>query len=325
MRRKNAYIAIKTVIFLVVGILLYQEVNAVFVEKSTYGRYLNFKHMENVDLLILGSSHSDNGIGAAAIETGLEERLGRKTDVYNYSIFGMRLEQMYYVLQEVLKTQKPKLIVIEAFSFVESEPENYEILTRRAFDYFPLSMNKIEAVKYCADGKYETYLIPLLKYHTRWKELTAEDIGYRFRSSLWEKDGRAYNTTKQVMERKDDYFSQDFSVINEEQALGKRAEEKLQDILQLAEKNQIKVLFLSIPFKQQLGVSSVDSIRMNNYVDAKYVNGESVRMLDLNRKANEIKFGYKYLKDEGHSNRKGAKKVTNILIDYISEQYKEWL
>ena len=69
MRRKNAYIAIKTVIFLVVGILLYQEVNAVFVEKSTYGRYLNFKHMENVDLLILGSSHSDNGIGAGAVYT----------------------------------------------------------------------------------------------------------------------------------------------------------------------------------------------------------------------------------------------------------------
>lgn len=303
--------------------VFYQQINDVLIEKGTYGTYLNYKNMNNVDVLILGSSHSQNGIGAEAIERNILDNLGKNVDVYNYSIFGMRIEQMYYVLKELLKSQKPEVIVIETFSFVETEPENREILARRAFDYFPLSVNKFEAVKYCTDGEYQTYLLPMMKYHTRWKELKADDIGYRYREELWEKKGRKISTRNESMDVADNYFQQDFSSITEQQQLADCTEEKLQDILALAKENEIKVLFLSIPFKEQLGVNSIESIKMNNYVADNYVDGDSVQMLDLNKAVNGIEFDYKYLFDEGHCNENGAEMITGILSEYLSENYVE--
>lgn len=325
MKKNKIFLVSKIIIFLIIGIILYLHINDAFMEKSTYGKYLNFKKMENVDVLVLGSSHSDNGIGAEDMEGKLAESLGCEVDVYNYSIYGMRIEQMYYVFKELLKKQKPEVIVIETFSFVQTEPENREILARRAFDYFPLSLNKLEAVRYCTDGNYKTYLVPIMKYHTRWKELTINDIGYRYRDDLWGEYGRKYSTIKDKMETVDDYFKQDFAGITEQQKLGDRTEEKLQDILALAKENNIKVLFLSIPFKEQLGVNSVENIRMNNYVYEHYVDGDSVQMLDLNKQMNEMKFDYKYLYNEGHCNKTGAKKVTKKLSAYIAEHYSEIL
>lgn len=325
MKRSKIKCLCQTVVFLIIGVLLYQEINAVFMEKSTYGKYLNFKDMEDIDVLVLGSSHSDDGIDAIDMEAGFEKNLGKKVNVYNYSIYGMRLEQMYYVLKEILKTQKPEVIVIETFSFVETEPENREILARRAFDYFPLSRNKVEAVTYCTDQEYATYLFPIMKYHTRWKELSSTDFGYRFRKDLWENMGRTCRADKNAMEQEDEYFSQDFSAVTEKQKLGSRAEEKLQDILSIAKEEDIKILFFSIPFKEQLGVNSVESIQMNNYVEASYVDGDRINMLDLNKKIEEIGFGYQYLFNEGHCNQRGAKKITGILMDYMSQRYGELL
>ena len=58
----------------------------------------------------------------------------------------MRIEQIAYRLQEAVKNQSPKLLVIETFSFAPMELSNDEVVRRYALDYMPLSTEKIKFI-----------------------------------------------------------------------------------------------------------------------------------------------------------------------------------
>ena len=58
-----------------------------------------------------------------------------------------------------------------------------EAYNRMTIDGMPLSKHKIDAIKasMTEDEDMISYLIPFLRYHSRWPELTAEDLEYAFR------------------------------------------------------------------------------------------------------------------------------------------------
>lgn len=61
----------KTAAFLLVGCLLLSLLEALFVEKSSYGKNRGWKAAKDVDILILGNSHADGGLRAEDISNGL--------------------------------------------------------------------------------------------------------------------------------------------------------------------------------------------------------------------------------------------------------------
>lgn len=91
--------------------------------------------------------------------------------------------------------------------------------------------------------------------------------------------------------------------------------------LAAAKQKTIKILLVAVPFKQQLGMDAIGSVEVNNYLEATYVDGTDVRLLDMNRMRRELDFGYPDLLNEGHVNGAGAKKVTACLADFILENY----
>lgn len=313
---------VRCIIFLAVGVILFQMMSGVFLEKNSYAKYRNFHKQDQIDVLVLGSSHSDNGIGPELIEKKYLEKTGQELSVFNYSIYGMRVEQMYYFMKEALKKHIPKMIIIETFAFVPIADEHREILARRAFDMMPLSRNKIEAIQYCVNSDYWSYYIPFMKYHTRWKELKGKDIEMLYKKSSWGKAGLKGNYEDGSMEEIDDYFMQDAADLEEMVEITETEKESLERILKLAEEYDINVLFVSVPFKQQLGMDSLHMIKVNNYVKEHYTNGTSVQMLDMNRMWKTLDFGYSDLYNEGHCNKSGAKKVTYCLADYMLENYE---
>ncbi len=114
--------------FLVIGALLLGLAQTVFVEKDSYPKYRAWKAAEDVDVLVLGNSHAENGIRAGALSDSLSESAGREVTVFNYAIYGMRMEQMYYFVKEIFRTHVPDLIVLETYAFCPLADGDREIL-----------------------------------------------------------------------------------------------------------------------------------------------------------------------------------------------------
>ena len=87
----------------------------------------------------------------------------------------------YYWLKEVLSYETPQVVVFNVLSMQYGEPQS-EAYNRMSLDGMRLGGNKIDAVKAAMmeDESLLSYIFPILRYHSRWQELTAEDWRYLF-------------------------------------------------------------------------------------------------------------------------------------------------
>lgn len=88
----------------------------------------------------------------------------------------------YYLLEETLMYEKPKVIVFNVFSMIHDAPQS-EAYNRMTLDGMRLSPVKIEAIKASMTDEENlfTYIFPLFRYHSRWSELTTDDFRYMFK------------------------------------------------------------------------------------------------------------------------------------------------
>lgn len=87
--------------------------------------------------------------------------------------------QSYYLLEDTLKYEKPKVVIFNVLSMKYNEPQS-EAYNRMSIDGMKLSGAKIKSAQASMmdDEELETYLFPILRYHSRWSELTASDFKY---------------------------------------------------------------------------------------------------------------------------------------------------
>lgn len=90
--------------------------------------------------------------------------------------------QSYYLLEEVFERESPKVVVYNVQSMKYDTPQS-EAYNRMTLDGMPLSKHKLDAIKasMTEDEDMVSYLIPFLRYHSRWSELTDADFEYAFR------------------------------------------------------------------------------------------------------------------------------------------------
>jgi len=87
----------------------------------------------------------------------------------------------YYLLEDTLTYETPKVVVFNVLAMKYNEPQK-EAYNRLTLDGMRLSKAKIDAINtsMMEDEAIITYLFPILRYHTRWNELTSEDFKYLF-------------------------------------------------------------------------------------------------------------------------------------------------
>ena len=102
--------------------------------------------------------------------------------------------QSYYLMEETLKYETPKVMVFNVLSMKYGEPQN-EAYNRMSIDGMKLSLQKIRAIRasMTEEESMLSYLLPLLRYHTRWNELTREDVDYWFRRDVVSDSGYLMN------------------------------------------------------------------------------------------------------------------------------------
>lgn len=89
--------------------------------------------------------------------------------------------QSYYLLEDTLRYEKPKVVVFNVLSMKYDKPQN-EAYNRMTLDGMRWSLAKVRAIRasMMEDENFIEYVFPLLRYHSRWQELTKEDVKYMF-------------------------------------------------------------------------------------------------------------------------------------------------
>jgi hypothetical protein len=89
--------------------------------------------------------------------------------------------QSYYMLEDTLRYETPKVVVYNVFSMRYDKPQN-EAYNRLTLDGMRWSSVKSDAIKasMTEEESYISYLFPILRFHSRWNELTGDDLKYLF-------------------------------------------------------------------------------------------------------------------------------------------------
>lgn len=87
--------------------------------------------------------------------------------------------QSYYMLEDALKYETPKVVIYNVQSMTHGEPQREEY-NRMSLDGMKWSKTKVDAINasMCKGEKMADYVLPILRYHSRATELTKSDIRY---------------------------------------------------------------------------------------------------------------------------------------------------
>lgn len=180
MNRKQQMI--KSIFFVCIGCVIFSLIQKIFIlnsnplTKSAQEEFLNSD--EQFDVVFLGSSHMAYGVSPMQIYEG------KGISSYNLATEAQTIALSYTVLSRAFETQEPKVVVLDASSLFGGEV-GHEVAWRPVLDTTPFSLKKIEwAFEYEKNTQIEggvlDAIVPMIRYHTRWKSLGKEDFIYSF-------------------------------------------------------------------------------------------------------------------------------------------------
>ncbi len=318
MKKESLKIIIKIIIFIIIGFVLLQIATNLLMPKwtttkdnrMTYIMRGFYKEPKNsLDVVFMGNSDVYRGVSPIKLwdEYGIAS--------YNYVSSGQRMWTAYYMMEECLKYQKPKLIVLNMDSaFIErkSTESNY----RKTFDNMKLSLNKIKAITdpVFKNSKEDilSYILPITRYHSRWSELNDNDFYQAFQNKRFEYKGMDLVATVKPYNNGYDYMEKD----NSDEEIGENCLKYLEKMVNLCKENNIELLLIEIPSADSWSKDLSDKV-------TEFANNHDVDFIDMNLNASEFGFDWTTDTSDGgdHLNVYGAEKVSEYLGNIIQEKY----
>ena len=321
--KKNC--VIKAVCFLCIAALILVYFNKMFTPEyyydtdwastSTFEGFYKIPD-QSIDVLFLGSSCAAAGFNVQ----NLYDNYGITS--YNLSSEHQSLFASYYWLEECLRFQTPKVVVLESkfmFDMNPGEPLNMsEPYLRKAFDSMKWSEIKKEAVNVICQMDEEqsklSYYLPFVRFHSRWTELTDKDlISYTAEASKHNelKGSVIYNS--KIGSDIYPFNPNDFYAVEDTVPI---MMEYMDKIVNLCETKGINLILTMTP-------TSVDDIYKFHAVND-YANSKGLRFVDFNEISTFAACGYEYAInncDQSHANLWGANKITNYMADILVNEY----
>ncbi len=220
--------------------------------------------------------------------------------------------QSYHLLEDTLHYEKPKVVVFNVLAMKYNEPQK-EAYNRLTLDGMRLSEAKLKAIK-ASETEGEsliTYLFPLLRYHSRWKELTGEDFKY-----LFHKDTLSHNGYLMRVDIKPvDMVPKGKKLAD--YRFGDKAYAYLDRITKLCKEEDIKLILIKSPSIYPYWYPEWDE-QMSEYA-------RENELTYINFLEDVEKIGIDYRKDtfDGglHLNLSGAEKFTRYFGRILSEEF----
>lgn len=315
--KKTIKIIITIVVFLIILLTCMHILSRIFVPKwldnkdnsvtwISKGFYEERKN--SLDVMFMGNSDMYRGVEPIQLwdDYGITS--------YAYVAAGQRMWTGYYMLKDALEYQKPSVILFNidaAFNDTASMDGNY----RKVYDNMKLNSTKIEAIN---DPVYNndlftkiSYIFPILRYHSRYSDLSKKDFEYAFYDYHYAYKGMDL-TADVVPYEKGDYMIP----TDEITPLTPKAAKYLTKIVSLCKEKNIDLILTEIP--------SADSwnYKKHNAISA-YADALGLKFLDLNIYLDEMNFDWKKDTSDGgdHLNVYGAEKVTKYIGSYLKDNY----
>lgn len=291
------------ILFICIFIILFNKYDRIITMKinndNIYSYYLEDRQ---IDVLFIGTSRVYRTFSPMEIW----DKYGIVS--YNRGINAQYYKNTYYLSYEFIKRNKPKLIIVDT-TFIETA---YKWDTAQAHvKNMQFSLLKIKAYLDIYDNKINNYFniyTNLDEFHIRWKELKEHDFNQVNYLKGWFKLDR-FKTEPQIPPLKNNIYIR-------WNKLQPDAIEYAKKIVEIAHKNNVKVLFIKPPSNTSKVEDSLDEqfesiAKENNW-----------NFLNYNKLVKEINFNYSTdMMDWSHVNYKGANKVTNHLLQYIIKNY----
>ena len=267
---------------------------------ATWEMYLQ-EEENTVDLMIFGSSLAYCDINPAVIY--------QETGIASYVMAGpeQTMPITYGYIAEALKTQQPKTILIEASSMLY---DSHSERTRINICFMPWGENRLRLTfQECTPDEWLGLLFPLYAYHSRWPELTLEEVGqgllgygpdelagYTFLQEV-------YPVTELKQREMGDY----------PEAYEKNLQ-AVEDILALCEEQGIRPVFFVVPSANR--PTDEDAARIQEDLTAL-----GAEVVNFNQVIGELGLDYDVdFFDSLHFNYRGAEKFSRYLGQWLSDQ-----
>ncbi|MDE6751041.1 MAG: DUF1574 domain-containing protein [Lachnospiraceae bacterium] len=91
--------------------------------------------------------------------------------------------QSYYLLEDTLRYETPEIVIFNvlALQYDKAQSEAYNRMSLEGMKWSPSKVKSIMA-SMKQDEEFLDYVFPILRYHTRWSELSGSDVQYMFDS-----------------------------------------------------------------------------------------------------------------------------------------------
>ncbi len=266
------------------------------------------------DVLIVGSSHVNNGVIPSIIWADAN------MSAYNVYSWSQPMWISYHYIVEALKTQTPKVIILESYGMVyghsHAVPEEIDKVSyANSFNIKP-SLNFLKMIKTSEDvgidiRKYEEFL-NLPRYHSRWKNFDLDMVTYNQND---QKDylrgyGIVFNTGEKLSKPQLDetvipFEPYEFSV------------EYLEKIVKLCEKNDVELILTMTPY-----IYNETEVGIFNWIDEFADNNDLTFLNYCLDDGDRIGFDYTTdLQDMSHANFYGARKISEDLAQILKNKY----
>lgn len=161
-------------LFLLQRLLVPKYVDGV-VEGAFVAEY--YQEVKDHDVIFVGDCEVYENFSPAVLweEYGINSYIRGSAEQYIW--------QSYYLLEDTLRYETPKAVVfnIQSLQFSESQREAYNRMSLEGMEWSPVKVKAILA-SMKPEEQFLDYVFPILRYHSRWSELTGSDVEYMFKT-----------------------------------------------------------------------------------------------------------------------------------------------
>ena len=220
--------------------------------------------------------------------------------------------QSYYILRETLRYETPKAVVYNVNAMRYGEPVS-EAYNRLTIDGMRWSQDKVDIIQasMMEEEDFLSYVFPILRYHSRFDELTAEDVTYLLKTKDNTFHGHLMNKavnpvgklpTKRVLA---DYQFSDICY------------EYLEKMAQLCQENGVELILIKAPSLYPYWYDEYDA------QIAAFSEEHGLAYYDFTKRIDNIGLDFQTdTYDSGlHLNLAGAKKLSAYFADILAESH----
>ena len=282
-------------------------------------RVKNFykEEKDSLDMVVIGSS---------SVYTSFSSPLAWKEygfTSYVLATSGAPMGIMKSMLIETMKTQKPKLIVVDMNGVMYNDNlETKEGSLRLWIDNMPYSQNKIDTINYLVPkDQRDSYINPVLKYHNNW-----EKLGYCIKMSILEtryffdRNNLSVSGMSGTAKKANRKNIIDITNYHETQPLFNESGKHLYDLLDYLKENEIKnVVFVNTPrYYEKRMLAQRRALTQASKVISQY----GYKVYDLDYDLEKIGLDvHEDFYDHNHVNIYGQQKVTRYLASLFDKEY----